>query len=74
MALRVPFLSSAQASLCRAFVGRLGRGNKERARFDGKRKKTDPAVIVFQSLLFSLQHAAGASLEERGVPLYPSLR
>ena len=63
MALGVPFLSSAQASLCRAFVGRLGRGNKKRARFDGKRKKTDPALIVFQLFLFSLEYAAEASLE-----------
>ena len=57
-----------------AFVGRLGRGNKKRARFDGKRKKTDPALIVFQLFLFSLQYVAGVSLEERGFPLYPSLR
>ena len=29
----------------------------------GREKKTDPALIVFQLFLFSLQYAAGVSLE-----------
>ena len=67
--------SSAEASLCRSRRREVGERKQKRARVDGKRKKTDPALIVFfQLFLFSLQYAAGVSLEERGFPLYPSLR
>ena len=61
--------------MCRSRRREVGERKQKRARVDGKRKKTDPALIVFfQLFLFSLQYAAGVSLEERGFPLYPSLR
>ena len=69
----VPFLSSAQASLCLSHRREVGK-REEKARKGRSEQRRTPPLLFFSYFLFPLEYAAGASVEERGVPLYPSLK